>query len=154
MKQPLYMQLYQKLKEQIIEGQYQSGDRFPSKRRLAEHHSLSNTTIEHAYQYLLDEGYIYSKPRSGYYVSDIESLPVVTKESPTTVTHQTQKETTTRYHFDLARIDTEHFPWQQFRKYARDVFDESMPDILHPETNKVNSDYDKPLHTTSLIAVV
>ncbi|MCP6606302.1 hypothetical protein NL500_29345, partial [Klebsiella pneumoniae] len=25
-----------------------------------------------------------------------------------------------------------HFPWQQFRKYARDVFDESMPDILQP----------------------
>lgn len=132
MKQPLYMQLYQKLKEQIIEGQYQSGDRFPSKRRLAEHHSLSNTTIEHAYQYLLDEGYIYSKPRSGYYVSDIESLPVITKESPTAVIQQTQKETTMRYRFDLARIDTEHFPWQQFRKYARDVFDESMPDILQP----------------------
>ena len=42
---------------------------------------MSHTTIEHAYQLLLDEGFIYSKPRSGYYVSDIESLPVVNTES-------------------------------------------------------------------------
>ncbi|AYU53946.1 PLP-dependent aminotransferase family protein [Staphylococcus debuckii] len=133
MSQPLYMQLYQTLKEQIIEGQYQSGDRFPSKRRLAEHHSLSNTTIEHAYQYLLDEGYIYSKPRSGYYVSDIESLPIVTKETAASFQEkEILEEQQTRYQFDLARIDTEHFPWQQFRKYARDVFDQSMADILQP----------------------
>ncbi|MEJ7477515.1 winged helix-turn-helix domain-containing protein, partial [Staphylococcus saprophyticus] len=64
----------------MIEGQYQSNDRFPSKRQLSEHLSLSQTTIEHAYQLLLDEGFIYSKPRSGYYVSDIESLPVLPKQ--------------------------------------------------------------------------
>ncbi|GEP80390.1 PLP-dependent aminotransferase family protein [Staphylococcus carnosus] len=133
MSQPLYMQLYQTLKEQIIEGQYKSGDRFPSKRRLAEHHSLSNTTIEHAYQYLLDEGYIYSKPRSGYYVSDIESLPIVTKETASSFPeNKKNKDHQARFHFDLARIDTEHFPWQQFRKYSRDVFDKSLPDILQP----------------------
>lgn len=133
MSQPLYMQLYQTLKEQIIEGQYKSGDRFPSKRRLAEHHSLSNTTIEHTYQYLLDEGYIYSKPRSGYYVSDIESLPIITKETASSFPENKKSENhQVRYQFDLARIDTEHFPWQQFRKYSRDVFDKSLPDILQP----------------------
>ena len=68
---PLYIKLYEDLKQQIIEGQYQSGDKFPSKRALQHHLSVSNTTIEHAYQFLLDEGYIYSKPRSGFYVSDI-----------------------------------------------------------------------------------
>ena len=34
------------------------------------------TTVEHAYQLLLDEGYIYSRPRSGYFVSEIESLTI------------------------------------------------------------------------------
>ena len=43
---------------------------------MSQHLSLSHTTIEHAYQLLLDEGFIYSKPRSGYYVSEIQSLPV------------------------------------------------------------------------------
>lgn len=60
--QSLYIDLYEKLKKQIIEGQYQSNDRFPSKRQLSEHLSLSQTTIEHAYQLLLDEGFIYSNP--------------------------------------------------------------------------------------------
>ncbi|RIN33853.1 GntR family transcriptional regulator, partial [Staphylococcus succinus] len=76
-KKHLYIDLYENLKRQIIEGQYQSGDKFPSKRALSEHLSVSNTTIEHAYQFLLDEGYIYSKPRSGYFVSDIETLPII-----------------------------------------------------------------------------
>ena len=71
--QPLYLSLYEKLKNQIIEGQYQSNDRFPSKRQLSNYLSVSHTTIEHAYQLLVDEGFIYSKPRSGYFVSDIES---------------------------------------------------------------------------------
>ena len=53
--QPLYLSLYEKLK-QIIEGLYHSNDKFPSKRQLSEHLSMSHTTIEHAYQLLLDEG--------------------------------------------------------------------------------------------------
>ena len=59
--QPLYLSLYEKLKNQIIEGQYQSNDRFPSKRQLSNYLSVSHTTIEHAYQLLVDEGFIYSK---------------------------------------------------------------------------------------------
>ena len=78
-KNHLYINLYENLKQQIIEGQYESEDKFPSKRVLGQHLSVSNTTIEHAYQLLLDEGYIYSKPRSGYFVSDIETLPIVTR---------------------------------------------------------------------------
>ena len=50
--QPLYLSLYEKLKNQIIEGQYHSNDKFPSKRQLSEHLSMSHTTIEHAYQLL------------------------------------------------------------------------------------------------------
>lgn len=53
--QPLYLSLYEKLKNQIIEGQYQSNDRFPSKRQLSNYLSVSHTTIEHAYQLLVDE---------------------------------------------------------------------------------------------------
>ena len=33
-KRHLYIELYENLKQQIIEGQYQSGDKFPSKRAL------------------------------------------------------------------------------------------------------------------------
>lgn len=136
-KQTLYFKLYEDLKHQIIEGHYKSGDKFPSKRALQQHLSVSNTTIEHAYQYLRDEGYIYAKPRSGYYVSDIESLPSVSWHS--TVENETLSDELgeapveeTRYHFNLSEIDTEYFPIQQFRKHARDVFDNPYLHLLHP----------------------
>lgn len=132
----LYLDLYEKLKKQIIEGQYQSNDRFPSKRQLSEHLSLSNTTIEHAYQLLLDEGFIYSKPRSGYYVSDIESLPVRPNPYVTIANEQIDgidlnvEHNVYDYSFNLSEIDTEHFPSHLFRKYAKEVFEDHNLDFL------------------------
>lgn len=135
-KQALYINLYESLKQQIIEGQYGSNDKFPSKRALGEHLSVSNTTIEHAYQLLLDEGFIYSKPRSGYFVSDIESLPVIYKNQahhPSEITKgdNTQNSNTNyKYTFNMSEIDADYFPMQQFRKYARDVFEDNDIDLL------------------------
>lgn len=136
---PLYIKLYEDLKQQIIEGQYQSGDKFPSKRALQHHLSISNTTIEHAYQFLLDEGYIYSKPRSGFYVSDIESLPAIPSDDfPFNMNEDefdsgamNERPTQYQYEFNLSEIDAEYFPLQQFRKAARNVFDESHLSLLH-----------------------
>ena len=134
-KQPLYLNLYETLKQQIIEGQYHADDKFPSKRALGAHLSVSNTTIEHAYQILLDEGFIYAKPRSGYYVSDIESLPVIYKNDtpqPPHVDNQEKNEETIhhKYAFNMAEIDAEYFPMQQFRRHARDIFEDDQRALL------------------------
>ena len=133
--QPLYLSLYEKLKNQIIEGQYHSNDKFPSKRQLSEHLSMSHTTIEHAYQLLLDEGFIYSKPRSGYYVSDIESLPVINRETYPNNDHleihnESNENSQFKFAFNLAEIDSENFPMHIFRKYAKDVFEEDHLSLL------------------------
>jgi GntR family transcriptional regulator/MocR family aminotransferase len=135
-KNHLYVNLYETLKQQIIEGQYKSEDKFPSKRALGQHLSVSNTTIEHAYQLLLDEGYIYSKPRSGYFVSDIETLPII----PTNINHAHQIfSSNENFHnpkpdydlaFNMSEIDTEYFPMKQFRKYAKDAFEDDELDLL------------------------
>lgn len=134
-KQPLYINLYETLKQQIIEGQYHADDKFPSKRALGAHLSVSNTTIEHAYQILLDEGFIYAKPRSGYYVSDIESLPVVYKHNAQQSNDDNNQEihATTNHHeyaFNMAEIDAEYFPMQQFRRHARDIFEDDQRALL------------------------
>ena len=133
--QPLYLSLYEKLKNQIIEGQYHSNDKFPSKRQLSEHLSMSHTTIEHAYQLLLDEGFIYSKPRSGYYVSDIESLPIINRETYPNNDHleihnESNENSQFKFAFNLAEIDSENFPMHIFRKYAKDVFEEDHLSLL------------------------
>ena len=129
-KQKLYISLYEQLKNQIIEGQYQAQDKFPSKRQLSEHLSLSHTTIEHAYQLLLDEGFIYSKPRSGYYVSDIQSLPVININNQfIEIEPKTPESKQYKYAFNL-EIDAEYFPLNLFRKYAKEAFEDNELALL------------------------
>ena len=65
-KKPLYEQLYCAMKEEILNGEIAGGEKLPSKRALAEHLNISCITVENAYEQLLAEGYITSKPRSGY----------------------------------------------------------------------------------------
>jgi GntR family transcriptional regulator/MocR family aminotransferase len=65
---PLYMQLYIHIREQIQTGQLRDGTKLPSIRSLRGQHRFSKTTIETAYQMLIEEGYVLSKPRSGLYV--------------------------------------------------------------------------------------
>lgn len=126
----IYFSLW-KIKNQIIEGQYQANDKFPSKRQLSEHLSLSHTTIEHAYQLLLDEGFIYSKPRSGYYVSDIQALPIVnTNDYQINNDKEENIESRYKYAFNLAEIDAEYFPLHLFRKYAKEVFEDNQLTLL------------------------
>ena len=104
--QPLYLSLYEKLKIKLSKV----NDRFPSKRQLSNYLSVSHTTIEHAYQLLVDEGFIYSKPRSGYFVSDIESLPVIHRQTNQLNTDNLEKKQRQyKYAFNLAEIDSESF---------------------------------------------
>ena len=63
-----YLQLYEQIKADIINGSYPYKSKLPSKRILAEECSLSVVTVEHAYTLLCEEGYIDSRERSGYYV--------------------------------------------------------------------------------------
>ena len=65
---PAYMQLYEQLRRDILQGVYPNGSKLPSKRLLAEESGVSVITVEHAYGILLDEGYIESRQRSGYFI--------------------------------------------------------------------------------------
>ncbi len=65
---PAYLQLYEQLRQDIIEGLYPLGARLPSKRLLAEESGVSVITTEHTYFILAEEGYLENRPRSGYYV--------------------------------------------------------------------------------------
>lgn len=70
-KKPLYETLYETLKKDIIAGRIKQGAKLPSKRTLAERYGISVITVEAAYRLLIDEGYAFSKERSGFYVGAI-----------------------------------------------------------------------------------
>lgn len=65
---PLYMQLYRRLKDDIVSENYLYNTKLPSKRNLAAETGLSTITIEHAYELLCEEGYIEARERSGFVV--------------------------------------------------------------------------------------
>ncbi len=71
----LYLHLYQCIKSDILSGALTSGERLPSRRSLAGQLGVSNITVENAYGLLQSEGYIYSIPKKGYFVSDLTFLP-------------------------------------------------------------------------------
>ena len=73
-----YMKLYIALREQITRGVFGYGERLPSKRRLSDSYGVSLITVAHAYDLLLEEGYVEGRERSGYFVifREGEALPV------------------------------------------------------------------------------
>ncbi len=65
---PLYIKLYERLRQDIVSEVYPYGSRLPSKRTLADEANVSVITVAHAYALLVDEGYVESRERSGFYV--------------------------------------------------------------------------------------
>ncbi len=65
---PLYIQLYQFLKKDIVNGVYPFNSKLPSKRVIRDETGISIISVEHSLSLLTEEGYIEPRERSGYYV--------------------------------------------------------------------------------------
>lgn len=126
---PLYEQLYLYIKKEIIAGRLQAGTKLPSKRQIMDVLHISQNTVEAAYDQLRAEGYIEVFPRKGYYVQAYEELEYV---SSAPVNEEKTKETTSDilYNFHHSHIDTEHFPFAQWRKYVKNAIDATHHDLL------------------------
>ena len=118
LKMPLYEQLYRAIRQDIMSGTVTSGERLPSKRRLAEHLKVSQITVETAYSQLLAEGYVVSKPRSGYYVQKFERI-TPTLSVPQSNIPEKQPEHKYRYDFKTNIVDTDCFPFATWARLLR-----------------------------------
>jgi GntR family transcriptional regulator/MocR family aminotransferase len=120
-KTPLHIQLYEAMKAEIKSAK-KVGDKLPSIRKVASEYNLSKTTVESAYAQLFAEGYIESRPKSGYYVSDFHFAPFQEREQIT------QKEVPTPYLYDFfpARLYKEDFPRKLYKRLFAQSIDESM----------------------------
>ncbi len=72
-KTPLYLQLYEYIKDDILAGTLTYGTKLGSIRESALKLQVSVKTVQNAYDQLLIEGYIESFERSGFYISKIET---------------------------------------------------------------------------------
>ena len=80
-KKPLYEQIYEEIKRQIQVGTLPEKTKLPSARALAKRLEISRNTVDLAYGQLTAEGYIESRPRSGYYVCRFSSAPVAIRRN-------------------------------------------------------------------------
>lgn len=63
-----YRQLEQQLTQQIVEGEFQPGDRLPSLRQYARRHGVSLNTSSRIFTELEERGLVVSREKSGFFV--------------------------------------------------------------------------------------
>src|SRR5690625_2622445 len=126
---PLYEQIYNQIRHDIIHGKLEVGMKLPSKRKLGEFLNVSQTTVEQAYGQLSAEGFILSRPRKGFFVQAIEELAYVQTKKVVSEPVLIKREEVT-IDFSPGHIDTLNFPFTQWRKYAKETIDESSSNLL------------------------
>lgn len=67
--EPLYRQIYLRIKDAIAQGSLAAGSRLPSVRGLASDLGVARATVESAYAQLIAEGFLQSRGQAGTYVS-------------------------------------------------------------------------------------
>lgn len=129
-KAPLYEQLYRAIRQDIMDGSLTGGERLPSKRRLAEHLKVSPITVETAYSQLAAEGYIVSKPRSGFYVQTMERYPSAVGIEHVEAACAPPQEDAVRYDFKTNTVDTACFPFATWARLLRGELTERASQLL------------------------
>ena len=120
-KEPLYEQIYNSIKEEIVTGALPFGARLPSARRLAKHLDVSRNTVDTAYAQLCAEGYIESKPKRGFFVCQVEELaelhiPVKIEDEEEEI-----KKEEVPYDFSPVGVDMTQFPYHIWRKLLKEI---------------------------------
>ncbi|MCB2288586.1 PLP-dependent aminotransferase family protein [Clostridium sp. CS001] len=123
---PLYLQVYNQIKEQITTGQILVGEKLPSTRKLSTTLNVSRNTVENAYQQLCSEGYIESKAGSGFislkldFIDNPKPVSKVLKniEKVKEVVHKEGYGNNYKYNFSYGGLSSSDFPQGLWRKIS------------------------------------
>ena len=126
----LYLRIYNTIRSEILNGDLASGTKLPSLRKLAESNFVSVTTVEAAYEQLLVEGYIESRPKSGYYVTDARYDTLVSGDLKDEAVADSQASVSPQGGRSIAAqtrpeiYDAESFDFAKWKKCMNRVFNE------------------------------
>jgi GntR family transcriptional regulator/MocR family aminotransferase len=139
-RQPLHDKIYNQIKNKILSGELPPATKLLSIKNLAIELSVSRNTVEYAYQQLFAEGYIHSKPRSGYYVSfiDPEFLPSHC-QTGTPPGQVFKDEKSYSFDFHPASISPESFPVNLWRKLYIDSLKEDPKQLTSYSNQQGNT---------------
>ena len=122
----MYIDIYEHIKKDILEGVLVKDEKLPSKRVLANNLNVSLNTVINAYDILLLEGYIYSVEKKGYFVSDFLGFDY--KDNNNDYIEEVVNEENYLYDFTTSSIDYNLFPKSVFNSITKDIIynDESF----------------------------
>lgn len=106
-----YLQIYYLIKEMIVSGELQPGDKVLSVRKAAANYNVSITTVQNAYFELCADGFIIAHEKSGYVVSEIAHHSPVESEddAPSDIL----------YDLSGGLVDEESFDFALWQKYIK-----------------------------------
>lgn len=119
---PLYSQVYSNCIKAIQDGSLKENEKMPSIREFALRLNISRNTIEAAYNQLVSEGYIESRPKSGYYVCHIDNYfnnsKVTATQNDETLHNYIEEKT---INLSSNNIDESLFPFSTLKKLYKEV---------------------------------
>lgn len=71
---PIYLQLMERIQQDIVSGVYHSGDKLPSVRDLAMDAAVNPNTMQKALSELERNGLVYSRRTSGRFITEDETM--------------------------------------------------------------------------------
>lgn len=139
----LYEQIYEHIRQEIREGKLLAEERLPSTRSLAEYLQVARSTVEYAYDQLLSEGYIESRPYKGYFVCPLEELMQL-EEALQPYEKQPgakrEKEKQFLYDFSPYEIDMSCFPFGIWKKITKNILTDGNSELF--SQGEPQGDYD------------
>lgn len=120
-KKPIYEQIYDYIKKEIRDKKLRAETKLPSTRALSAHLNVSRSTVQLAYDQLLSEGYIESRPCKGYYVLKLDGLYDLAAVERRVIKHIEKEDEKYEIDFSPSGIELDSFPYNSWRKVSKAV---------------------------------
>ncbi|AGA68376.1 transcriptional regulator with HTH domain and aminotransferase domain [Desulfitobacterium dichloroeliminans LMG P-21439] len=133
----MYEYLYHCIKKDILQKKLKPDEKLPSKRAFAKNLGVSIITIENAYAQLAAEGYIYTLPKRGYFVANLEGQTLHPLRERQQKTQGQKQKNEPAYYADFVRnsVAPDSFPFSVWTKLLRDVTDTESEASLLSDTS-------------------
>ena len=131
-----YIHLYKCIRQDILEGTLKAREKLPSKRTLAKNLGISLITVENAYAQLAMEGYIFSEPRRGYFVSTLQQTQSTTNKPPKRLPapQQILPKTPPALSFAKSSVPADTFPYNTWARLLRNTLTSADEHALISDT--------------------
>lgn len=129
---PVYQQIYEQVREKILQGEMPAHTSLPPSRQLAHQYHIGRITVTTAYEQLEAEGFVYGRVGAGTYVADLPldiALPLsssvpdlsdwgnrLTVEEPTLWSSTSRSASSAFIDFGFGRVFASLFPYGIWRR--------------------------------------